>query len=522
MDRIETLKETLQLLKKGGGIHIKKENRGKFTKSAKAAGEGVQEHAHKVMNNPNATSLQRKRANFAIQAAKWARKRKHADGGTLQSEYEASLDEFIKKNPSVHGLNTSDFRNFLVELVRRESSFNPKAKQGSYYGWYQTKIPVGTDTISQHNLAFRHLANLFRDTITKADVSKARDLGISDAPLLLKYWNQGNRVNNYLWNNIDSKDGLGTKISDYGNDISIPLNVYNYAMDNLTGDYTVQKGDNWFNLQKKVRTDGRDYNMAGKDLWQMQKNVGKYGQLQIGQKLTFGKTPEVTKTIGWDPQNKLSLNYKLQQGGLVYTPFEREPVEEKKKTTKKGILQEVDQTRFPVEAVKIVKINPVEWEPNPEQYMETPLLDNLSISNANSNNLNQINKELQKAGYKKTQRAAILATIVAESGANPSAIGDAGKARGLFQWHGNRFNAGIDLASQIQLALSELKDSDNKNAWSSSRKYNKQNAFDIFHNTEDLMEAISALTANFIRPANTDREIQKRYGIAQQLISQMV
>jgi hypothetical protein len=70
MDRIETLKETLSKLKKGGGIHIKKENRGKFTKSAKAAGEGVQEHAHKVMNNPNATALQRKRANFAIQAAK--------------------------------------------------------------------------------------------------------------------------------------------------------------------------------------------------------------------------------------------------------------------------------------------------------------------------------------------------------------------------------------------------------------------------------------------------------------------
>ena len=35
------------------------------------------------------------------------------------------------------------------------------------------------------------------------------------------------------------------------------------------------------------------------------------------------------------------------------------------------------------------------------------------------------------------------------------------------------------------------------------------------------MEAISALTANFIRPANTDKEIQKRYGIAQQLINQM-
>jgi hypothetical protein len=42
---------------KYGGIHIKKKNRGKFTKSAKAAGQSVQEHAHSVMNNPKASTL---------------------------------------------------------------------------------------------------------------------------------------------------------------------------------------------------------------------------------------------------------------------------------------------------------------------------------------------------------------------------------------------------------------------------------------------------------------------------------
>jgi hypothetical protein len=35
----------------------KKKNRGKFTKSAKAAGQSVQEHAHSVMNNPKASTL---------------------------------------------------------------------------------------------------------------------------------------------------------------------------------------------------------------------------------------------------------------------------------------------------------------------------------------------------------------------------------------------------------------------------------------------------------------------------------
>lgn len=69
------------IYKSGGSIHIKKKNKGKFTASAKAAGEGVQEHAHKVMNDPNATPLQKKRANFAIQAKKWHRK--HQSGSKI-------------------------------------------------------------------------------------------------------------------------------------------------------------------------------------------------------------------------------------------------------------------------------------------------------------------------------------------------------------------------------------------------------------------------------------------------------
>jgi hypothetical protein len=57
--------------KKKSGININPANKGKFTASAKAAGEGVQEHAHKVMNDPSASPLQKKRANFAIQAKRW-------------------------------------------------------------------------------------------------------------------------------------------------------------------------------------------------------------------------------------------------------------------------------------------------------------------------------------------------------------------------------------------------------------------------------------------------------------------
>lgn len=74
LDNIPMFKRGNKLMpryKNGSGIHIKKENRGKFTASAKKAGQSVQEHAKSVLNNPNATPLQKKRANFARNAAKW-------------------------------------------------------------------------------------------------------------------------------------------------------------------------------------------------------------------------------------------------------------------------------------------------------------------------------------------------------------------------------------------------------------------------------------------------------------------
>lgn len=57
--------------KKGSKIRIKPENKGKFTASAKRAGQSVQQYAHKVVNDPNATTLQKRRAQFAINAKKF-------------------------------------------------------------------------------------------------------------------------------------------------------------------------------------------------------------------------------------------------------------------------------------------------------------------------------------------------------------------------------------------------------------------------------------------------------------------
>jgi len=55
-------------------IKINPENKGKFTASAKKAGRSVQGQAKAVLANPNASATQKKRANFARNAAKWNNK----------------------------------------------------------------------------------------------------------------------------------------------------------------------------------------------------------------------------------------------------------------------------------------------------------------------------------------------------------------------------------------------------------------------------------------------------------------
>ena len=65
----------LEMMKNGSKIHIKKKNRGKFSASARKAGQSVQEHAKSVLNNPKATTLQKRRAQFAINAKKWNHKK---------------------------------------------------------------------------------------------------------------------------------------------------------------------------------------------------------------------------------------------------------------------------------------------------------------------------------------------------------------------------------------------------------------------------------------------------------------
>lgn len=98
----------------GGGIHIKPENRGKFTASAKNAGMGVQAFAQKVLaNKDDYSTTQVRRANFARNAAGW----NHSMGGNLFVGG-GNLD----KKPSTVKPNinqrTAEIYNYVAKIVQ--------------------------------------------------------------------------------------------------------------------------------------------------------------------------------------------------------------------------------------------------------------------------------------------------------------------------------------------------------------------------------------------------------------------
>lgn len=85
---------------KGGPIHIKKENRGKFTAAADRAGKSVQAYASQVLaNKENYSPTMVKRANFARNAAKW-----HGGGGIIDINDRNKMYDSIRLDPKFQAL----------------------------------------------------------------------------------------------------------------------------------------------------------------------------------------------------------------------------------------------------------------------------------------------------------------------------------------------------------------------------------------------------------------------------------
>lgn len=127
-------------------IKIKKKNRGKFTKAAKAAGESVQEHAHNVLNNPKATKLQKKRAQFAVNAKKWH----HKDGGLLMQNGGQILPRYTSLiNAGISPQVAFDTSNLsLVEDNRKNKYYSFGKRATNLQDW--TKNAVDSLTVGRY------------------------------------------------------------------------------------------------------------------------------------------------------------------------------------------------------------------------------------------------------------------------------------------------------------------------------------------------------------------------------------
>lgn len=127
-------------------IKIKKKNRGKFTKAAKAAGESVQEHAHSVLNNPKATKLQKKRAQFVVNSKKWH----HKDGGLLMQQGGQILPRYISLvNAGISPQVAFDTSNLsLVEDNRKNKYYSFGKRANNLQDW--TKNAVDSLTVGRY------------------------------------------------------------------------------------------------------------------------------------------------------------------------------------------------------------------------------------------------------------------------------------------------------------------------------------------------------------------------------------
>ena len=143
-----------------------------------------------------------------------------------------------------------------------------------------------------------------------------------------------------------------------------------------------------------------------------------------------------------------------------------------------------------------------------------------------SPNLNRINVALAKEGYSNLQRAAILASIIGESGGDPLAKnGSAGS--GLVQWEPRRYRfKSSDPEWEFNNQLSHLirtLANDGGNDWTDGGEgtgYRSwKNAKDDFINGTTLDTIIRGLSMGYVRPKDKWGDYRKRLNIANQIYS---
>lgn len=167
----------------GGSIHIKPENRGKFTAAANRAGKSVQGYAAQILAHPdNYSPTLRKRANFARNAAKW-----HEQGGEIEGD-DLGIQTLDGGKSTL--ISSSNHSNPMIEFTGREHKDggigiqyggNIAEVENKEVGWIDQEGGLnifGKLKLPGTNQTFRKTAKDIADQEKKVDGLKSKYLNI--------------------------------------------------------------------------------------------------------------------------------------------------------------------------------------------------------------------------------------------------------------------------------------------------------------------------------------------------------
>lgn len=145
-------------------------------------------------------------------------------------------------------------------------------------------------------------------------------------------------------------------------------------------------------------------------------------------------------------------------------------------------------------------------------------------------NMSYINERLKDVPIE--QRAAILGSIIEESGGDPTVIDPSGAYQGLLQWGADRYrpkssNPRTELNNQAQYILDTINNTTDKVSWTHGGKgsgYNtQQEAYDAFRSKENTFaDKFRAFSYGYVRPKGKEDSYNNRLKIGRKVLNRLV
>ena len=419
MEKIDKLTEHLLFLKKGGGIHIKKKNRGKFTDYC--GGTVTEECIRRGKNSSNPTT--RKRATFAANSRRW----KHQQGGiiytTLTPTEEQSFQNWYKTYSMTHGLNSDpdnpehyyDYRGYWKNDLEPQSLiFNehlpdkwklPGHPTYSNESVYKEGFVPTIDNLADFTGGFE----TFREQPYVLKTSDGKDqilAGYGSAnPEIIQLAREGKLTKDIARKEMIKRlqydyDEWGKQLPEFNNlpeDVKLALVDTSYNGKGVTG--TIKTSPKLIQMIKSGVTDGKqlasqmDHSKTS-DGWLGVRSSARRAMAQGKYNWNWDTLDKYGRQVDYDqykgPQDYKSSPYyqKYQWGGLVYSPFNVKSITKQDNSQDEDISEYIRRSEdiFPVEPVRVwgfpgITFNDSVEEPKITRGVTEYKTDNIDVGN---------------------------------------------------------------------------------------------------------------------------------------------